>query len=68
MCGVSYTVCLLIWVAKLETSHVLQGNKKKPIGVAMIAYQCPYFHSPFTLVQVTKITPRCNMELFSGRR
>ena len=22
-----YTVCLLIWVAKLETSHVLQSNK-----------------------------------------
>ena len=29
MCGVSYTKCLLIWVAKLETSHVLQGNKNK---------------------------------------
>ena len=23
------TICLLIWVAKLETSHVLQSNKNK---------------------------------------
>ena len=29
------------WVAKLETSHVLQGNKNKFIGVAAITYQCP---------------------------
>ena len=38
-CGAPYTVCLLIWVAKLETSHVLQSNKTKLIGVALIAYQ-----------------------------
>ena len=25
----TYTVCLLIWVAKLETSQVLQSNKNK---------------------------------------
>jgi len=35
-----YAVCLLIWVAKLETSHVLQSNKTKLTGVAEIAYQC----------------------------
>ena len=29
MCGAPYTVCLLILVAKLETSHVLQSNKKQ---------------------------------------
>ena len=29
MCGDPYNVCLLIWVAKLETSHVLQSNKDK---------------------------------------
>ena len=29
MCAAPYTVCLLIWVAKPETSHVLQGNKNK---------------------------------------
>ena len=29
MCGDPYNVCLLIWVAKLETSHVLQSNKNK---------------------------------------
>ena len=28
-CGDPYNVCLLIWVAKLETSHVLQSNKNK---------------------------------------
>ena len=33
-------VYLLIWVAKLETSHALQ--KTKLIGVAEIAYQCLY--------------------------
>ena len=27
--GDPYNVCLLIWVAKLETSHVLQSNKNK---------------------------------------
>ena len=27
--GAPYTVCLLSWVAKLETSHVLQSNKNK---------------------------------------
>ena len=26
-CGAPYTVCLLIWVAKLESLHVLQSNK-----------------------------------------
>ena len=36
-CGAPYTVCLLIWVAKLETSHVLQCNKKL-IGGTVIAY------------------------------
>ena len=40
-CGAPYTVCSLIWVAKLETSHVLQSTiKTKLIGVAEIAYQC----------------------------
>ena len=29
MCGAPYTICLLTWVAKLETSHVLQSNKNK---------------------------------------
>ena len=29
MSGDPYTICLLIWVAKLETSHVLQSNKNK---------------------------------------
>ena len=29
MCGDPYNVYLLIWVAKLETSHVLQSNKNK---------------------------------------
>ena len=29
MCGAPYNICVLIWVAKLETSHVLQGNKNK---------------------------------------
>ena len=29
MCAAPYTVCLLFWVAKLETSHVLQSNKNK---------------------------------------
>ena len=29
MCGDPYNICLLIWVAKLETSHVLQSNKNK---------------------------------------
>ena len=36
-----YTVCLLIWVAKLEAYHVLQRTKTNAIGVAAIAYQCP---------------------------
>ena len=36
-----YTVCLLIWVAKLEMSRVLQSNKKI-IEVAAITYQCPW--------------------------
>ena len=29
MCGNPYNVYLLIWVAKLEMSHVLQSNKNK---------------------------------------
>ena len=29
MCGAPYNICVLIWVAKLETSIVLQGNKNK---------------------------------------
>ena len=29
MGGAPYTVCLLMQVAKLEMSHVLQGNKTK---------------------------------------
>ena len=29
MCGTPYNICLLTWVANLETSHVLQGNKNK---------------------------------------
>ena len=29
MCSNPYNLCLLIWVAKLETSHVLQSNKNK---------------------------------------
>ena len=41
MCGAPYTVCLLIAVAKPETSHVLQSNKNK-------TYQCP-FHLLVTL-------------------
>ena len=28
-----YTVCLLFWIAKLETSHVLQSNKNQWYGV-----------------------------------
>ena len=39
MSGDPYTVCLLIWVAKLEMSHVLQSNKTKVIEGAVIAYQ-----------------------------
>ena len=29
MCGDPFNICLLIWVAKLEMSHVLQSNKIK---------------------------------------
>ena len=29
MCGDPYNICLLICLAKLETSHVLQSNKSK---------------------------------------
>ena len=28
-CCAPHNVCLLIWIVKLETSHVLQGNKNK---------------------------------------
>ena len=29
MCSAAYTICLLIWVTKLERSHELQSNKNK---------------------------------------
>ena len=43
MCGTPFTICLLIWVAKLETvSHVLQGDKTKLKGFFVITCQCQF--------------------------